>query len=67
MGMEFGIEKYAMLIMKIGREENKAAKSRKHQNTWIEGKLEVHGNIGGKIYQNVLKEKMRKGALQMKN
>ena len=51
-GMEFGIEKRAMLIRKSGR--NRTAKSGKHQNTWREWKLQVIRNI---IKQPEMKKK----------
>ena len=48
-GMEFGIEKCAMLIMKLemtwdGR--NRTSKSRQNQNARRNGNLQIHGNIG---------------------
>ena len=47
--MQFGIEKYAMIIMKSGKTNkgrNRTTKSRKNQNAWRIGKLNIPENIG---------------------
>ena len=52
--MEFGIEKCAMLIMKIVKRNNgrnKTAKSEKYQNSWRRRKLQVPGNIECRHHQ----------------
>ena len=63
-GMEFGFEKCAMLIMKgvekRDNERNRIAKSEKHQNTWSERKLQVLGDIRGGLHPFEMKEKIRK-------
>ena len=49
---EWKLEKHAMLIMKNGKKRNnrrnRTIKSRKNQNTWKKGKLQVFGNIGSR-------------------
>ena len=54
-GMEFGIDKCAMFIMKIGereiREERELLKSRKKQNDMRKGKLLVFWMIGNRNHQ----------------
>ena len=63
-GMEFGIEKRAMLIIKrrkwqTGR--NITAKPGKNRNAWREEKLQVHGSIeGGQHQKSWYEGKMRK-------
>ena len=48
-GMEFGIEKYAMLKKKSGKmtidERNRTSKSRKNQNARKNGNRQILGNI----------------------
>ena len=48
-----GIEKCAMLIMKNGKKtnnrRNRTIKSRKNQNAWRKGNLQVLGNIGSRL------------------
>ena len=54
-GMEFGIEKCAMLKMKNGKQHMtegiKLPKQGKNQNVQRKGKLQVLGNIGSGRYQ----------------
>ena len=54
-GMEFGIEKYAILIIKRGKTtndgRNRTTKSRKNQNAWRKGNLQIRGNIGSGRHQ----------------
>ena len=46
-GIKFGIEKCAMLIMKKGNNGmDRTVRSRKNQNTWRKGNLQVLGNFG---------------------
>ena len=51
-GMEFDIEKCAMLIMLLNR-RSKTAKLKKNQNGWREGKLEVLRSIGSRPHQRI--------------
>ena len=64
LGIEFGIEKCALHIMKWKNRNNRrngTAKSRKNQNAWIEGKLPVLGNIeSGRHQQKEMKKKKKK-------
>ena len=66
-GMEFGMEKCVMLVMKSGKrhvtegidlpnQEN----IRKHQNAWRKGNLQIFGNT---IKQVEMKKKLRKSIL----
>ena len=51
-GMEFAIEKCAMLIMKSRKwywmQGRKLPKSRQNQNAWKKGNLQISGNIGSR-------------------
>ena len=53
--MEFGIEKYDMSIMKTGKQQMTEGKSRKNQNTWSNGNLQIRGNIGSGYHQVEMK------------
>ena len=63
-GMEFDIEKNAMLIRKSGKnannEKNGTDKSRKNQNGLRKGKLQVLGNSGHEHYQTSRNERKKK-------
>ena len=58
--MEFGIEKYAILIMKTNNRRNLTAKSRKNMNAWRKGKLLVQGNIRSGHHQTSRDERKMK-------
>ena len=70
-GMEFGIEKCVMLIMKKGKKrnngKNNTPKSEKHQNTCKKIKLQVLGNTGNRHHQTEMKEKVKKRVPQKNN
>ena len=54
MMIEFGIEKYTMIIRKRRKgpkRKEKTAESRKNQKTWRKGKSQVLGNIGSGYHQ----------------
>ena len=54
-GMEFGIEKCAMIVMKSGKRKNdgrnRTTKSRKNLIIWRKGNLQILGNIGSGHHQ----------------
>ena len=52
-GMDFSIEKCALLILRSGKRigRNRTAKPRNNQNTWRKGKLQVLGNTGSGHHQ----------------
>ena len=62
MGMEFWIEKCAMLIMKIGKrymtEGIEQPKSRKNKNAPGKGNVQILGNIGSGHHQVEMKERV---------
>ena len=62
-GMEFGKEKYAMLIMKSGKRHdrrNGTNKLKENQNARRKGNLQILGNIGSEHHQSSGDEKKKK-------